>query len=99
MEAIAHRLHFLEMLGHEFYKTFMIQIAGRGNDHVAGRKSLAIEIKDRTAVKSFNCVAGAQDRSAKRMIFPEVLGENLVDEVVGIVFVARTGLQPNPDGD
>ncbi len=32
-------------------------------------------------------VRGAQDRFAERMIFPEILREQLVDEDVGIVFV------------
>src|SRR4051812_1724431 len=87
VKAVTHNLHALEVLGHDLDKTIVIQISGRSDDHVARRKSLAIKIKYRGTVELLDRVASSKDWSAQRMIFPETLGENFVDEIVGIIFI------------
>ena len=87
VEAVLHRLHVPEMLGHQFHELFVLQMAGGGNDHVAGRKTLFVKIQHRIALEFLDRIFGPQDRLAQGMIFPEILGKDFVDQVVGIVLV------------
>src|SRR5256712_2275919 len=87
VEAIAHRLHVLEVLGNELHKALMIQISGSRNNHVSRGKALAVEVHNRHALESPDGVASSKNRPPQRMIFPEILGENFMDQVVGIVLV------------
>ena len=48
---------------------------------------MSIGFNDRIALEALHCFLRAQDRLAQRMILPEVLGKDFVDEIVGIVFV------------
>src|SRR6266404_6591033 len=87
VEAIAHRFHRSKVLGHEFHKTLVVQMAGRSDNHVSRRKALPIEIEDGRALETLDCVASPENRSAEWMVLPEVLGENFMYEVVRIVLV------------
>ena len=73
--------------GDQFDESVVIEIAGRGHDDVAGREAVGVGIDNRLALEALHGFFRAQDRLAQRMIFPEILGEDFVDEVVGIVFV------------
>ncbi len=62
-------------------------MAGGGDDHVAGHETLLVKIPHRVALELLDRILGPQDGLAQRMIFPEILGEDFVDQVVGIVLV------------
>ena len=87
VEAVLHRLHVLEMFGYQFHELLMLQVAGGADDQIAGRQSAVVETQHRIALESFHRIFGAEDRLAQRMIFPEILGEDFVDQVVGAVLV------------
>src|SRR5229473_1945418 len=76
VEAIAHRLHVLEVLGDEIHKALVIQISRSCDNHVTRSKALAVEIHNRRALESPNGIASSKNRPSQRMIFPEILGEN-----------------------
>src|SRR5205814_5097258 len=54
---------------------------------ISGRKPLAVKIKHYRLVESSHGLLGSEDRLAQRMIFPEILGEDLVDQIVRAVLV------------
>ncbi len=87
MEAVAHGLHTGKVLGHKFDEAFVIQMARRRDDHVSRRKALAIEVEDGSALEALDGVSSPQNRTSQRVILPEVLGKNFVDEVVRVVLV------------
>ena len=87
VEAVLHRLHVPEMFGHQVHELLVLQMTGGGNDHVAGRKTLLVEIQHRIALELLDRVFGPEDGLAQRMVFPEILGKDFVDQVVGIVLV------------
>ena len=76
-----------KLLAQQLHKLVVVQIAGRRNDHVAGRELAAVVVQDRGLIEAADRLLGAQDRLAQRMVLEEVLGEDLVHEVVGIVLV------------
>ncbi len=76
-----------EMFGHQFHELLVLQMTCGGDDHVAGRKTLLVEIQHRIALELLDRVLGPQDGLAQGMILPEILGEDLVDQVVRIVLV------------
>jgi hypothetical protein len=65
----------------------VVEMSGGGYDDVAGREAVGVSIEHGLALEFLHCFFGAEDRLAEGMIFPEILGEDFVDEVVGIVFV------------
>ncbi len=77
----------LEMFDHQVHELFVLQMAGGTNDHVAGSKSLLVEIPHRIAFEFLYRVFGSQDRLAQRMILPEILGEDFMDQIVRIVLI------------
>ncbi len=52
-----------------------------------GRKTLLVEIPHRIALELLDRVFGSQDGFAQGVVFPETLGKDFVDQVVGIVLV------------
>src|SRR5215471_11488791 len=48
---------------------------------------MPVSVKNRIALEAFHGLLGAEDRLAQRMILPEVLSEDFVDEVVRVVLV------------
>src|SRR5580704_11783630 len=62
-------------------------MTGGGDDHVAGRKTLLVEIPDRIALEFLDRILGSEDGLAQRVILPEILGKDFMDQVVGIVLV------------
>src|SRR5947207_5473449 len=87
VEAVTRRLHLRKVPGHELDKTLVVQISCCRDDYVSRRKTLAVKIEYRRALKTLHCVAGTQDGSAKRMVLPEILGKDFMHQVVGIVLV------------
>ena len=76
-----------EVFAHQFHEVVVVQMSGGGDDYVAGDKALAVKIHYRIAFETLDRVASAENRPAQRMVFPEILGEDFVDEVVGTVLV------------
>src|SRR5271165_1786888 len=87
MKAVALRLHVLKVPGYQLDKLVMVEIPSRRNDNVAGRKAVRVSIDDGLALEALYRLLGAQDRLAQRMILPEILGEDFVNEVIRIVLV------------
>ena len=65
----------------------MIEVSGRGKDHVAAAEAAAVIVKELLLIELAHRRGGAENRLAERMIFPEILREQLVDQHVRIVFV------------
>src|SRR5438876_6593676 len=63
VEAIAHRLHVLEVLGDELHKALVIQISGGSNNHVTRGKALAVEVHNWRALETTDGVASSKNRS------------------------------------
>src|SRR5262245_20580529 len=65
----------------------MLQVPCGTNDHVSRGKTLAIKRQHRVSLELANRVLCAKYGLPKWVILPEVLGEDLVDEIIGIVLV------------
>ena len=96
VEAVAHRLHPGKVFLHQLHKVIVIQMSGGRDDYISWDKALTIKIHHRVALECLDRVAGAQDGPAQRMVFPEILGEDFVDEVVGTVLVHFDFFQNHP---
>ena len=87
VEAVVLRLHLGEVFAHQLHEVIVVQMSGGGDDYVAGDKALAIKIPDWIALEALDRVAGAENRAAQRVVFPEILSEDFMDQVVGTVLV------------
>src|ERR1700688_3027619 len=87
MQAIFRRFYVLEMFGNEIDKFFVIEVAGGADDKISGGEVVAVETRDHGTVEFLDRFPGSQNRQAKRVIFPETLGEDFVDQIVGIVLI------------
>ncbi len=76
-----------EVLLHLGYKALMIEVAGGGEDDVPWGELLAVEVEDGLLIEARDGLLGPEDGAAQRVALPEVLGEELVDEIVGVVLV------------
>ncbi len=76
-----------ELASHFVSKLVVVQVAGRGEDHVATVKPVAVIGKQLLPVEPGDGLRGAQDGPAQRVVLPEALREQLVDQQVGVVLV------------
>ena len=65
----------------------MIQVSRRREDHIAAAEAVAVVAEELRLLQPAHRLLGSQDRLAQRMALPEVLGEDLVHQVVGVVLV------------
>ena len=65
----------------------VLDVAGRGENHVAGLEALLEEADQRVLLEAADGFAGAEDGLAERMALPEILHEDFMDQRVGIVLV------------
>ncbi len=65
----------------------MVEITRCGDDHVVWRKALSIKIEYIVLLKGADCFFCPQNRFSESVVFPEILGEDFVDEVIRIVLV------------
>ena len=65
----------------------MLEVTGGADDEIAGSEVVSIETGDHGTLEFSYGVARAQDRQAEGVVLPETLGEDFMDEVVGIVLV------------
>src|SRR6266704_3264523 len=87
IEAVAHWLHVPEVFANQVHELLVLQMAGGADDQIAWSEALLVEIEYRLAFKFLNCILRSKDRLAERVIFPEILRENFVDEIIGVVLV------------
>src|SRR5271155_393193 len=87
MKSVLDRAHVLKMLCHQFHELLVLQVTGCANNEIARSETLAVETEDGITLEGFHGIFGSQDRLAQRVIPPEVLGKDFVDEIVGAVFV------------
>src|ERR1700722_12803991 len=87
MQPVFRRLHFLEMFDDKIDKVLMIEVAGSADNEVAGSEVMSVEARDDGPLEFFYRFARTQDGQAESVVFPETLGENLVDKIVGIVLI------------
>ncbi len=78
-----------ERLPHLAYDVGVVDVAGDGHDHVAGRVVAAVEAVDLRARHRGDRRLGAGDRPTERGVAPCLVGEEVVDDVVGVVVVHR----------
>ncbi len=76
-----------EVLGDLGDEAVVVEVAGGGEDHVARGEAAGVEVEDDLLGEAGDGLDGAEDGAAERVALPEVLGEGLVDEVVGVVLV------------
>ena len=50
-------------------------------------ETAGVIVEELLLIEAADSLGGAEDRLAERMVLPEILGEELVDEDVGVVFV------------
>src|SRR5579864_4131228 len=96
VETVSHRLHAREVLANQLDEAIVIQMPGGCDNHVAWSEALAVELMHRRPFETPHGIAGSQDRTAQWMVFPKILREDFVDEVVGIVLVHLDFFQNNP---
>src|SRR5215470_16651821 len=77
------RKAFADQIG----KLLVIQVPGSRDDHVVRRKALPVKLEHALLIKRAYRFLGTQDRLAQRMVFPEILGEDLMHQVIGIVLI------------
>ena len=65
----------------------VVEVAGGGEDHVARGEAAGVVVEDDLLGEAGDGLGGAEDGAAEGVALPEVLGEGLVDEVVGVVLV------------
>src|SRR5208282_3638235 len=87
VETILRRLQVLKMLHHEIDELIVIQMPGSSDYDVAGSETVRISIEHGLALEFLYRFFRSQDRLAERMIFPEILRENFMDEIIRVVFV------------
>ena len=76
-----------EFFGDGLDELVVVELSGGGEDHVAATEALAVVAEEGVLVEGGDGFRGAEDGLAEGLVFPEVLGEELVDEDVGVVFV------------
>ena len=86
-EAVFHRLHLREIFACHVKEFLMPQVPRRRDNQVARGKTLLMKLDYGRTFESPHSLLGPQYRFAQRVIFPEVLSENLVHEIVGVVLI------------
>src|SRR5215471_1321620 len=84
---VRNRPHVLKMLCYQVHEAVVIDVTGRCDNQVPRIETLAVCVKDDLLLKLPNCLFCSQNRLAKRVILPEILGKDFVNQVVGIVLV------------
>src|SRR6516165_7802278 len=85
-----------ELLGNSRDKLVMLEVAGRGENHVAAAKAAYVVVEELPLIQPPNGRGGTQDRLAERMILPEILGKELMHQHVRIIFVDLDLLEDDP---
>jgi hypothetical protein len=76
-----------EVFDYQVDELVMIEMSGGSYDDVAGGEAVGVGVEHGLALEFLYGFFCAQDGLAQRVIFPEVLSEDFVDEVVGVILV------------
>ena len=74
-----------ELLRNQIADALVLEIAHGRYDQVARRIRIGKVAAEQIGVERLDGIAGAEDRAAERVVLPEALGEELVDQIVGRV--------------
>ncbi len=74
-----------KVLAHQGHQAVVREVAGGGDHQVGGRIHGAVVSADRRGIEAADRLASAEDGLAERVVFPEVGGEDLVDQVIRAV--------------
>ncbi len=85
--AVGHGLQTRKPIFDQIDEAVVIQVSGGRDDEIVGHKALVIEIQQSFLLERAYRLLGAENRFAERMILPEILGEYLVDQIVGVVLI------------
>ncbi len=77
----------IEALRYQIDKGVVLQIARGGENHVVAGETLAIVIEQNILLEAAHRLLRPQDRFSQGMVLPEILRENLVHQIVGVVLV------------
>src|SRR5258708_7617224 len=87
VQAVFRGLHVFKIFRDEFDEVPVLEVAGGADDEIARSKVVSIKAGDDRPLEFFHGVARAQNRQTESMVLPETLGEDFVDEIVGIILV------------
>src|SRR5947207_4459440 len=96
MVAIGHRTERQKTSFNQINEVAVVQVSGGGNNDVVGREALPVKIKDFLLLERTDRLFGAQNRLAQRMVFPEILGEDFMDQIIRIVLIHLDLFQDHP---
>ena len=74
----------------------MSHVAGGSNQHPVARVVLAHELQEAVAIEGAHGAAGADHRTAEGMALPHALQEEVVDQLVWLIFDLADLLQDHP---
>ena len=75
------------MSRYQFHELFVLQVSGRADNDVSRNETLCIKFPYCSRREALYRFLGSQDRPPQRVVLPEILGEDFVDEVIGIVLI------------
>src|SRR6266478_7679697 len=75
------------MFSDEFDKVLVVEVTSSADDEIAGSEVVSIEAGDDGALEFLYGVARTQNRQTESMVLPETLGEDFMDEVVGVILI------------
>ena len=81
---------------HQVHQMPMFQITRRRHNHVVGHVVAPEVLPQRLLFQPLDAFLGPQDGFAQRVVLPEILGEYLVDQVIGVVLVHLQLFQHHP---
>ena len=68
-------------------ESVVVEVAGCGEDHVAGCEAAGIVVEDDLLGEAGDGLGGTEDRAAEWVTLPEVMGKGFVDEIVGVILI------------
>src|SRR5438105_1052438 len=80
-------LELFETVADQLNELRVIETAGGGDDEIFRRKTLTVELKDGFLFEPAHRLIGAKNGFAQRVILEKILREDLVDEIIRIVFI------------
>ncbi len=81
--------HRVECLRHQPHDLGVVEVAGHSDHHVLGPIPAAVVTVNGVALQCVDRFDGAENRPAQRRVTEQRLGESIVHDIAGIVFVHR----------
>jgi hypothetical protein len=87
VESVGAGLHVLEVLRDQIHEPLVVNVSRGCDDQVSWIESPLVRIKHHLLLECPDGLLGAENRLSQRVIFPEVLREDFMHEIVRIVLV------------